>query len=95
MDVFAGISPVELEAAAKGRCVAVLAGHDGTAKVGLFNPDMTPIAGFEPENCLPIPNDVVRGEVKWQERSSIQQLKGKEVHVLIQMRSGNFYAIRL
>lgn len=72
-----------------------VAGHRGTAKAGLIGEDMKPIAGFELENCLPIAEDAVRATIRWKGGSTTAALKGQCVHVLLQMRSGSVYAVRL
>lgn len=72
-----------------------ISGHRGTARVGLLRADMKPVPGFEVENCLPVPEDCVRGVVRWRERDLISELWGQQVHVLIQMDAGSLYAIRM
>ena len=72
-----------------------IAGHHGTARLGLLRPDMKPVPGFEPENCLPIVEDAVRGTVRWKDRPSIAELKSQKVHALLQMATGSVYAIRV
>jgi hypothetical protein len=72
-----------------------ISGHGGTAKVALLGPDTKPIPGYELEACQPIDENDVRAEVRWKSAGSLAPLKGRQVHVLVQMNAGSLYAMRL
>lgn len=72
-----------------------ISGHDGTARVALIAADMQPVPGYELESCLPITEDAVRAGVRWKGQYSLAPLKGRRVHVLVQMSAGSLYSLRL
>jgi len=72
-----------------------IAGHRGTARMALLDEAMRPLPGFEAERCLPIAADAVRAPVRWQERPTLAELQGRQVHLLLQMNAGQLFAVRL
>ncbi len=72
-----------------------IAGHAGTARVALYDEAMEPFPGFETEQCQPIAEDAVRAPVRWRERSTLSQLKGRRVHLFLQIGSGRLYAVHI
>jgi hypothetical protein len=72
-----------------------IAGHGGTACVALLDENMTPIPGFEAENCLPIAEDAVRASVCWRTGAAPSSLTGRLIHVFVEMDAGSLYAIRV
>jgi len=72
-----------------------IVGHNGTAKVALFDEGVQVIPGYELENCLPIPEDTVRAAIQWKDKTDISELQGKRVSVLVQMATGTIYSFRM
>lgn len=72
-----------------------IAGHGGTARAALLDEAMRPIPGFEAENCLPVDGDAVRAPVRWQDGRSPAELRGRRLHVFVQMNAGRLYAVRI
>jgi hypothetical protein len=72
-----------------------IAGHGGTARVALLDANMKPIPGFEAENCLPVAEDAVRAPVRWQAGGSLAELRGRRVHLYLEMNRGRLYAVRV
>jgi len=81
--------------------VAQASAHD-LARAGVWGrgeefgyfPDQ-PIPGYEPENCLPIAEDAVRAPVRWRDRATVAELKGRNVQVFVRMNAGRLYAVRV
>lgn len=72
-----------------------LCGHGGTARAALLDESLAPISGFEADQCLPIAEDAVRAPVRWRNRPTLTELKGRRVHLFLQMNAGQLYAVRL
>ena len=69
-------------------------GHEGTARAALFDEACEPIDGFSLDDCLPIDEDNIRAEVRW-EGANVQQLKDRRVITLVELSAGTIWAYRL
>jgi len=70
-------------------------GHHGTARAALLDEGAGVIEGFSLEDCLPIAEDDVRATVRWEERRSLEALRGRQVIVMLQMVSGTVWSFRI
>lgn len=68
--------------------------YTGEVRVGLCNPDNTPIPGFSWDECIPIKEDAVRTVVEWNSGRSIAELKGTSVIVEFKVISSVLYSYR-
>lgn len=66
---------------------------DGALQVGIEDVDGTPIAGFEPENCLPIQGDSLRHRVAWRTAPDMAQLVNRELRLRIHARDTTLFAL--
>ncbi|GBC83552.1 hypothetical protein HRbin10_02702 [bacterium HR10] len=66
----------------------------GRLRVGLVEPDGTPIPGYATEECDGVEGDVLWEPIRWKGRSDCSTLRGKLLRIHFHIRRGRLYAFR-
>ena len=67
----------------------------GEARVAVLDYEtLEPLPRYSLEECVPIQGDAVAGNVRWQERDSLDELQDRPVILEVQMREGELYSLR-
>ncbi|MCK4591072.1 MAG: hypothetical protein KAT86_04905, partial [Candidatus Latescibacteria bacterium] len=53
-----------------------------------------PLPNYTLEDAIPVTGDELFGKVRWRERDSLDELKGRPVMLEVHVREGELYALR-
>jgi len=66
----------------------------GHVKVAVLDTSFNPLPNYTLEDAVSVTGDQLFGKVRWRERKNLDELKGKQVILEVQVREGELYALR-